>query len=112
MTDCLFCKMVSREIKPDLVYESDRILSFRDINPQAPVHVLIIPKEHVATLNDLSDPSVAGELLDAARKIADQEGLAAGGYRVVINCNRDGGQEVFHLHLHLIGGRPMTWPPG
>ena len=112
MTDCLFCKMVSGEIKPDFVYENDRILAFRDINPQAPVHVLIIPKEHIATMNELSDPILAGELLIATRQIADKEGLAAGGYRIVVNCNRDGGQDVYHLHLHLVGGRQLIWPPG
>ncbi len=112
MTDCLFCKMVSGEIKPDLVYENGRILAFRDINPQAPVHVLIIPKQHVATMNELSDPILAGELLLVTQKIAELEGLSEDGYRIVVNCNWDGGQEVYHLHLHLVGGRRLTWPPG
>ncbi len=112
MADCLFCKMISGEIQPDVVYETDRVLAFRDINPQAPVHVLVIPKQHIPTINAMTDQALAGELLLAARGIAESEGLAEGGYRVVINCNGDGGQEVFHLHLHLIGGRRLTWPPG
>ena len=112
MTDCLFCKMITGEITPDKVYENDCLLAFRDINPRAPTHILIIPKQHVATLNDLNDPVLAGELLLAAIKIAEMEGLSEAGYRTVINCNENGGQEVFHLHLHLLGGRKLTWPPG
>lgn len=112
MTDCLFCKMVSGEIKPDTVYEDDKVLAFRDINPQAPVHILIIPKIHIATLNELDDSDLAGHLLLTASKLAAQEGLAEDGYRTVINCNEYGGQAVYHLHLHLLGGRSMRWPPG
>lgn len=114
MTDCLFCKMVSGEIKPVVVYETDQILAFRDINPQASIHILIIPKQHIATLDDLNlhDQKLAGELLLATQWIARQEGIAQHGYRTVINCRGDGGQEVHHLHLHLLGGRQMTWPPG
>jgi len=112
MNDCLFCKMVSGQIKPDVVYEDDHILAFRDINPQAPIHVLIIPKRHVATLDDLEDPALSGELLFAVRAVARQEGIAESGYRTVVNCRGDGGQEVNHLHLHLLGGRRMKWPPG
>jgi histidine triad (HIT) family protein len=114
MSDCLFCKMVTGEIKPAVVYEDDQILAFRDINPQAPVHVLIIPKRHIATLDDLSldDLAIGGELLLAAGRIAEQEGLSEDGYRIVINCRAHGGQEVYHLHLHLLGGRRMSWPPG
>lgn len=112
MTDCLFCKMVAGDIKPDVVYEDDTVLAFRDIGPQAPVHVLVIPKRHVATLNDLDDTQLAGQLLQAAARVAKQEGLAESGYRTVFNCNSDGGQTVFHLHLHLLGGRQMAWPPG
>ncbi|MCK5120598.1 MAG: histidine triad nucleotide-binding protein [Methylococcales bacterium] len=112
MTDCLFCKMVAGEIKPDVVYEDEHVLAFRDINSQAPVHILIIPKTHVATLNDLDDSVMAGRLLQTAVKLAKQEGLAEEGYRTVLNCNEKGGQEVFHLHMHLLGGRQMTWPPG
>ncbi len=112
MSDCLFCKMVAGQIKPATVYETDRILAFRDINPRAPTHVLIIPKQHLATLDDLEAPELAGELLLAARLIARQENIAEDGYRTVINCRGDAGQEVFHLHLHLLGGRHMQWPPG
>ncbi len=112
MTDCLFCKMAQGEIRPDVVFEDEQVLAFRDIHPQAPVHILIIPKQHVPTLNDLSDNELAGHLLQTAVKIAAQEGLADDGYRTVINCNREGGQEVYHLHLHLLGARQMHWPPG
>ena len=112
MSDCLFCKMVSGAIKPDKVYENDRILAFRDINPQAPVHVLIIPKRHIPTMAELDDGRLAGELMLAAKAVAEQEGVAADGYRTVINCKRYGGQDVYHLHLHVIGGRQMSWPPG
>ncbi len=114
MADCLFCKMVSGEITPDTVYEDDDILAFKDINPQAPLHVLIIPKVHIATVNDLSDANAAtvGRLFLTAKQIAADNGLTEPGYRLVMNCNADAGQTVFHIHLHLLGGRPMTWPPG
>ena len=112
MTDCLFCRMVSGEIKADTVYQDDRILAFRDINPQAPTHILVIPKQHIATVDDLDDPALAGELLVCAKNIASSEGLSPEGYRIVINCNANGGQEVYHLHLHVVGGRRMHWPPG
>ncbi|MGR8934207.1 MAG: histidine triad nucleotide-binding protein [Gammaproteobacteria bacterium] len=112
MTECLFCKIAAGEIKPDTVYEDDAILAFRDIHPQAPTHILIIPKTHVATLNELRDSQLAGRLLLVAAKIAEQERLAEQGYRTVINCNKHAGQEVFHLHLHILGGRQMHWPPG
>lgn len=104
--------MVSGEIKPDVVFEDDRILAFKDINPQAPVHLLIIPKKHIATLNELDDASLSDELLQTSIKLAKQEGLAEEGYRTVFNCNKNGGQEVYHLHMHLLGGRQLTWPPG
>lgn len=112
MTDCLFCKMVAGEIQPDVVFEDDKVLAFRDINPQAPTHVLIIPKRHVESLNALEDTQLGGYLLQTAAKLAKQLGFAEDGYRTVFNCNKHGGQEVFHLHLHLLGGRQMTWPPG
>jgi histidine triad (HIT) family protein len=112
MTDCLFCKMVAGDIKPDVVFENDEILAFRDINPQAPVHILVIPKRHITTLNDLDDAQLGGQILVAAVELAKQEGLAEDGYRTVFNCNRYGGQAVYHLHLHLLGGRQMAWPPG
>lgn len=114
MTDCLFCKMVAGDIKPAVVYENDHVLAFRDIRPRAPVHVLVIPKRHIPTLDDLpeADSILASELLQAARKVARAEGIAESGYRTVINCRGDSGQEVYHLHLHVLGGRPMSWPPG
>lgn len=112
MTDCLFCKMVAGVIKPDIVFEDENILAFRDINPQAPVHILIIPKRHIATLNDLDDTLLAGQILQTAVTLAKQEGIAETGYRTVFNCNKHGGQDVYHLHLHLLGDRQMTWPPG
>lgn len=114
MSDCLFCKMVTGAIQPAVVLENDHVLAFRDIHPRAPVHVLVIPKKHFATLNDLGpeDTQLAGELLQAARQVAALEGMANDGYRTVINCNAHGGQEVFHLHLHVLGGRSMKWPPG
>jgi len=112
MTNCLFCKMIAGVIKPDVVFEDDTVLAFRDINPQAPVHILIIPKVHIATLNDLDNTQLAGQLLQTAVKLAKQEELSENGYRTVFNCNKKGGQEVYHLHLHLLGGRQMTWPPG
>jgi len=112
MTLCLFCKMVDGVIKPDVVFEDDTVLAFKDINPQAPVHILIIPKVHIATLNDLDDALLAGQLLQTAANLAKQEGLSDDGYRTVFNCNKKGGQEVYHLHLHLLGGRQMHWPPG
>ncbi len=111
MSDCLFCKIVAGDIKPNVVFEDDSLLAFRDISPQAPVHVLIIPKRHIATLNELDEPELAGKLLLTAAKIAQQESLD-NGYRTVINCNENGGQTVYHLHVHVLGGRQMSWPPG
>ena len=114
MTDCLFCKMVSGEIAPDTVYEDDQVLAFRDISPQAPTHILVIPKEHIGTLNDIDDAhrDTIGRLVQTAARVAEQEGVAESGYRTVMNCNDDGGQTVFHIHLHLMAGRRMGWPPG
>lgn len=112
MTECLFCKMVSGTIKPNVVYENEYVLAFKDINPQAPVHILVIPKVHIATLNELEDIGLSGQLLMAVNKVARQENLSEAGFRTVINCNKNGGQEVYHLHLHLLGGRQMRWPPG
>ncbi len=112
VNDCLFCKFINKEIQTDIVYEDEHVLAFNDINPQAPVHQLIIPKLHVPTLNDLTDMGLAASLLTAVPKLAKQANLDSSGYRMVINCNSEGGQEVYHLHLHLIGGRQMIWPPG
>lgn len=112
--DCLFCKILNGEIPADIVYESETALAFRDINPHAPTHVLIIPRQHIATINDIDDKdtAVVGSLFIAARDVAKQEGVAEAGYRVSMNCNAAAGQTVFHLHLHLLGGRQMGWPPG
>jgi Diadenosine tetraphosphate (Ap4A) hydrolase and other HIT family hydrolases len=114
MSDCLFCKMVSGEITPDIVYETETVLAFRDINPQAPTHVLIIPKKHIETLADMAEQDVLlmGEIMLVAKKVAEIEGIAESGYRTVFNCKQDAGQEVYHIHLHLLGGRKMKWPPG
>ena len=112
MTDCLFCKMVAKEIEPDVVYEDEQVLAFRDIHPKAPTHILVIPKQHIATLNDLQNEQLAGHLLQTVAQLASSEGIAETGYRTVINCNNAGGQEVYHLHLHLLGGRQMSWPAG
>jgi len=114
MADDLFEKIIRREIPADIVHEDDELLAFRDVNPQAPVHVLVIPKRHIATLNDLEpgDAGLVGRLVLTARRIAADEGLAEDGYRLVFNCNERGGQSVYHIHLHLLGGRQMNWPPG
>jgi len=113
-SDCLFCKIIADEIPADIIYESADAIAFRDINPQAPTHVLIVPRNHIATINDLenSDTDAVGQLFLAARNIAKQEGFAEDGYRVTMNCNAAAGQTVFHLHLHLLGGRDFSWPPG
>ena len=112
--NCLFCKILAGEIPADIVYESESAIAFRDINPQAPTHVVIIPRKHVATINDITeeDQVLVGTLYSAARAIAAAEGIAEGGYRTVMNCNEAAGQTVFHLHLHLLGGRTLGWPPG
>ena len=114
MADCLFCKMVSGEIAPDIVFENEDVLAFRDMNPQAPLHVLVIPKTHIATVNDLTpeDAVLVGKLYLAAQQIAADEGVAEPGYRMVMNCNPEAGQSVYHIHLHVLGGRSMSWPPG
>lgn len=113
-TDCLFCRILAGEIPADIIYESDNAVAFRDINPQAPTHVLIIPRKHVPTINDIEqdDEAIVGSLYSAARAIAAQEGISEEGYRTVMNCNEAAGQTVFHLHLHLLGGRQLRWPPG
>jgi histidine triad (HIT) family protein len=104
--------MVNGDIKPDVVFEDDKVLAFNDISPQAPVHILIIPKRHISTLNDLDDAELGGQLLKTAVMLAKHRGLADSGYRTVFNCNQHGGQAVYHLHLHLLAGRQMDWPPG
>ncbi len=114
MTDCLFCKMVQGEIKPDTVMETEDLIAFRDLHPQAPTHILVVPRRHIRTLNDLTsaDAGLLGKMVLAGQQIARQEGIAEAGYRLVMNCNQGGGQTVFHIHLHLLGRRLMTWPPG
>lgn len=112
MTDCLFCKIARGDIKANVVTQDDRFVAFRDINPQAPTHILVIPRAHVATLNDATDAALLAGLLTHARDIARAEGLADRGYRVVINTNPEAGQSVFHVHAHVLGGRAMRWPPG
>ena len=114
MADCLFCKIIERTIPANIVYEDERVLAFDDINPQAPTHVLVIPKRHIPSLNDIGteDDQILGELVRRAAAIAKDRGLSAGGFRTVFNTNRDAGQTVFHVHLHLLGGRSMHWPPG
>ena len=113
-SDCLFCKILGGDIPADIIFESNDVIAFRDLNPQAPTHALIIPRQHVATINDLEegDEALVGNLFLAAKKIATDEGIAAAGYRVAMNCNEAAGQTVFHLHLHLLGGRQLGWPPG
>ena len=114
MTDCLFCKIVEGSIPADVVYQDDDVIAFQDINPQAPLHVLVIPRQHIATLNDLAPEHdhLVGSMLRAASAIANQHGFGERGFRTVVNCNREAGQTVFHIHLHLLAGRGLTWPPG
>jgi histidine triad (HIT) family protein len=114
MPDCLFCKIIARQIPASIVYEDDDVLAFNDVNPQGPTHVLIVPKRHIATLNDLvaGDDAIVGELVRRAAAIARERGIDSSGFRTVFNTNCDAGQSVFHIHLHLIGGRSLTWPPG
>ncbi len=112
--NCLFCKIVRREIPADIVMEDDRILAFRDANPQAPVHALVIPKEHIPTVNDLAPENndLVGHIVQSAKALAAKMGVAEEGYRLVFNCNALAGQTIYHIHLHLLAGRPMKWPPG
>ena len=111
---CLFCKIINREIPASIVYEDDELLAFNDINPQAPTHVLVVPKKHIATLNDLQegDATLVGTLVRRGAVIAKERGIDTVGYRTVFNTNRDAGQTVFHIHMHVIGGRSLGWPPG
>jgi histidine triad (HIT) family protein len=114
MADCLFCKVVAGQVPATLVFQNDRVVAFKDITPRAPTHVLIVPRRHIATLNDLSpeDDALVGEMVRAAAAIAKEQGLSERGYRTVFNCNAEAGQTVFHIHLHLLGGRSLRWPPG
>lgn len=114
LMNCLFCNIVKGEIPATVVFEDTDILAFRDINPQAPTHILLVPKKHIATVNDagMQDKGLLGAMILGAKKVAAAEGLSEDGYRLVFNINSGGGQEVYHIHLHLMGGRQMTWPPG
>lgn len=114
MTDCPFCRIAAGEIAAELVFKNDAVVAFRDINPQAPTHILIIPRRHIATINDIgeNDRELLGEMYLVAAQLARQEGFAEDGYRVTMNCNEGAGQTVFHIHLHLLGGRRFGWPPG
>lgn len=114
MQECIFCAIASHKVQSKIVYEDDELVAFRDINPQAPTHILIIPRKHIASLNEASyeDVKLLGRLLIVARDIAKGEGIIEDGYRIVLNTNRGAGQSVFHIHLHLLGGRTFGWPPG
>ena len=114
MSDCLFCRLIAGEIPATIVRQNEHVVAFKDITPQAPTHVLVVPRRHIPSLNDLSpdDDALVGEMVRTAASIAKEHGHADRGYRTVFNCNADAGQTVFHLHLHLLGGRTMTWPPG
>ncbi|HEY7234936.1 MAG TPA: histidine triad nucleotide-binding protein [Gemmatimonadaceae bacterium] len=109
---CLFCRIIRKEIPAKIVAETEDCVAFRDINPQAPVHILIVPRDHIPSVKEVTDPTVIGKLTSMAADLARREGVADGGYRLVVNTNADAGQTVFHLHLHLLGGRHMSWPPG
>lgn len=112
MEGCIFCKIIKGEIPSQKVYEDEKVLAFRDINPQAPVHIVIVPKEHIATLNEVEDYSVYENVFRTIRKVVFDSGLSENGYRVVANCKENAGQTVFHVHFHLLGGRVFKWPPG
>ena len=114
MAECLFCKIINREINATIVYEDERVVAFNDINPQGPTHVLVVPRRHIASLNDLApdDDHIVGEMVRRGAAIAKQRGVSSGGFRTVFNTNGDAGQTVFHIHLHVIGGRTLHWPPG
>lgn len=114
MFDCLFCQIIERTIPVELVYEDDTVVAFNDINPQAPTHILIVPRQHISTLNHLTkeDTLIVGHMVQVGQKLANELGHAENGYRLVMNCNADAGQSVFHIHLHLLAGRQFEWPPG
>ena len=110
--DCLFCKIINKDISADILCEDDNVIAFKDIDPKAPVHFLVIPKKHISTINDAQDSYLIGNLLLKARDIAKELQIDKNGFRLVMNCNSDGGQTVFHIHCHLLGGRVLKWPPG
>lgn len=112
--DCIFCKIIHKTIPAKIAYEDEEVLAFHDLHPQAPVHMLVIPKKHISTINQIEpqDQMLAGKLLLTAQKLAKEQGFADAGFRVVMNCNEQGGQTVYHIHMHVLAGRHMTWPPG
>lgn len=112
--DCIFCKIIEKEIPTEIIYDDDKVIAFNDLYPKAPIHKLIIPKKHIATINDIEeeDKELIGHMFYIAKKLAAEFEIAEDGYRTLMNCNAYGGQEVYHLHLHLLGGRQMQWPPG
>ena len=114
MADCLFCKIIAGQVPGAIVYTDDNVVAFKDINPQAPMHILVVPRRHIATLNDLSDTddALVGEMTRRAAALAREHGHGDRGYRTVFNCNADAGQTVFHIHMHVLGGRRLGWPPG
>lgn len=114
MTDCIFCKIAEKKIPSKIVHEDEKAVAFDDVNPQAPTHVLVIPRKHAASIAELNeaDTGLLGHLMLTGSKVARQKGIAEGGYRIVVNTGKNGGQTVFHLHLHVLGGRAMHWPPG
>jgi histidine triad (HIT) family protein len=114
MMSCLFCRIAEKKIISRVVYEDERVFAFEDVNPQAPVHILIIPKEHISTALEIAhkDNELIGHMFQIANKIAEEKGIAQRGFRIVMNCNPEAGQTIYHLHLHLLAGRPMHWPPG
>lgn len=112
MTECIFCKIVNKEIPSEIVYEDDKILAFKDINPQAPVHLLIIPKEHIASIMEFNDDDLIKDIFVVIKKLAKELSLDNSGFRIVNNCGQEGGQTVYHVHFHLLGKRAMKWPPG
>ncbi len=112
MSDCIFCKIVKKEMQSDIVYEDEDVVAFNDIDPKAPVHILIIPKLHIPTLNDITDHTIICKITEVAQKLARKKNIDKDGYRIVVNCNQHGGQAVYHIHYHLLGGRQMQWPPG
>lgn len=114
MSDCIFCKIIKKEIPAKIIYEDDMLIAFEDINPQAPVHALIVPRRHIPTLLDITseDRALIGHIFMTANNIAKNKGISVSGFRAVFNCNKDAGQAVYHIHLHMLGGRRLAWPPG
>lgn len=114
MSDCIFCKIIKKEIPAKIIYEDDKVIAFEDINPQAPVHLLVVPRKHIPTILDLTseDNQLIVHILLTANNLAKNKGISVSGFRTVFNCNKDAGQAVYHIHLHILGGRRLAWPPG